>query len=214
VGFTPAYRLVLSLTTPIMTTWSRLDVVGVELIPLDGPLLLVGNHDSYWDPIAVAVAARHRRQIRALAKSSIWKIAPLAWLMDGMGHIPVHRGQGDAEAMQTAITALERGACIGIFPEGTRSLGRTLRARSGVGRLVLAVPGASVLGVRVTGAVDVVRLPRRPRIRVEFFPPTGSRVRPNETVSEVASRLMSEIRDGAPPVVPGRRRTSSRHRAS
>jgi 1-acyl-sn-glycerol-3-phosphate acyltransferase len=205
-SFTRAYRIVIDLTTPIIVGWSRLEVVGADLLPLDGPLLLVGNHDSYWDPIAVAVAARHRRQIRALAKSTIWKVKPVAMMMDGMGQIPVHRGQGDAAAMQSAIDELGAGACIGIFPEGTRSLGRELRAHSGAGRLVLAVPSAEIVCVRVTGAVDVVRVPRRPRIRVEFFHPSGPRVLPNETASELSARLLAEIRQGAPRAVAGSHR--------
>ncbi len=94
-----------------------------------------------------------------------------------MGHIPVERGASNADAMATAIAALRKGACIGIFPEGTRSLGRELRARSGVGRLAEAVPEAIIVGVRTNGTVDVVRLPKRPRITVEFYRPAGGPLR-------------------------------------
>ena len=61
-----------------------------------GPLLIVGNHDSHWDPVMVGIAARNRRQIRALAKSDLWKVRGLGPVLNGMGQIPIERGKGDA----------------------------------------------------------------------------------------------------------------------
>jgi 1-acyl-sn-glycerol-3-phosphate acyltransferase len=212
-SMTPAYRLVLAISGPIMTRWSRLRVTGLPCLPATGPALVVGDHDSYWDPIAIAVAAREIRQIRALAKSTLWRNRIVAALMNGMGHIPVARGVNNDEAMATAIAELRRGTCIGIFPEGTRSLGRELRARSGVGRLAEAVPEATVVCVRTTGSVDVVRLPKRPQIDVEFYLPAGGRQQPGESAGHFADRLVAELRAGAPYEVPGRRRTAAKHRA-
>ncbi len=211
---TPAYRVVLAVGTPIMYRWSRMEVRGLDCLPREGPVLVVGDHDSYWDPIAIAVAAREVRQIRALAKSSLWGNKVVAKFMDGMGHIPVERGASNAEAMITAEAELRKGACIGIFPEGTRSLGRDLRARSGVGRLAEAVPGATVVCVRTNGSVDVVRLPKRPKVTVEFFRPAGGQLQPGESAADFSDRLLAELRDGAPREIPGRRRTAGKHRAA
>ncbi len=212
-GFTPAYRIVLAIGAPIMRPWSRLDVTGLDVLPRSGPTLLVADHDSYWDPIAIGVAARDVRQIRALAKSTLWKTPVTAAFMGGMGHIPVHRGTSNAEALSTAVAELRDGACIGMFPEGTRSLGRELRARSGVGRLAEQVPEAAVVCVRTIGSVDVVRVPRRPSIRVEFYLPAGGGLQPDESATEFGERLLAELRSGAPREIPGRRRTAAKHRA-
>ncbi|MDQ6852005.1 MAG: 1-acyl-sn-glycerol-3-phosphate acyltransferase [Actinomycetota bacterium] len=209
---TPIYRAVVTLTAPIMRPWSRMRVTGLHHVPVSGPTLLVANHDSYWDPVAIGVALRRRRQVRALSKSTIWKVRAIGWVMDGMGHIPIERGTGDIAALRNAITQLAAGACIGIFPEGTRSLGRPLRAHSGVGRLALAVPDAVIVCARVRGTVDVVRAPQRPRVSVEFFAPSGGQVQASETPAQLSARLLTETRDGAPPVVPGRRRTAGKHR--
>lgn len=208
----PAYRVVLAIGGPIMR-WSRLSVTGLEALPAEGPVLVVADHDSYWDPIAIAVAAREVRPIRALAKSTLWKTRVVAAFMDGMGHIPVHRGASNAEAMATAEAELRKGTCIGIFPEATRSLGRPLRARSGVGRLAEAVPEATIVCARTIGSVDVVRFPTRPDVSVEFFRPAGGQRRPGEPAQDLADRLVAELRDGAPYEVPGRRRTAAKFRA-
>ena len=207
-----AYRAVVSIGAPIMT-WSRLRVTGLEHLPRTGPVLLVADHDSYWDPIAIAVAARKVRPIRALAKSTIWHNKIVGAFMTNMGHIPVTRGASNAEALATAADELRNGACIGIFPEGTRSLGRELRARNGVGRLAHAVPEAAIVCARVNGTVDVVRLPHRPTVTVDFYLPAGGGRQPAESVDDFAERLLAELREGAPREVPGRGKTAAKYRA-
>jgi 1-acyl-sn-glycerol-3-phosphate acyltransferase len=206
------YRVVVRVGGAIMR-WSRLTVTGLDYLPKDGPVLVVADHDSYWDPIAIAVAARKVRQIRALAKSTLWKIKIVGALMTKMGHIPVERGASNVGAMKTAIDELRNGACIGIFPEGTRSLGRELRAKTGVGRLAEAVPEAKVVCVRTNGSVDVVRLPKRPTVTVDFYLPAGGGLQPGETAHEFSDRLLAELREGAPREIPGRKKTAAKYRA-
>ncbi len=196
-----------------MTRWSRMAVTGLSTLPSAGPVVLVADHDSYWDPIAIAVAARGVRPVRALSKSTLWKFRPVGALMTGMGHIPVIRGVPNDEALARAARALADGACIGMFPEGTRSLGRALRARSGVGRLVELVPEAEVVCVRTTGTPDVVRVPRRPTVSVEFYRPAEGPKRPEESAADYSQRLLDELRIGAPREIPGRRRTAAKYRA-
>src|SRR5947199_4041994 len=166
---TPAYRGVMIASRPGVVWWGRLQVTGAELLRLGGPLLVVGDHDSYWDTVTTGIAAMARRQIRALAKSSMWKNKLLGTVLTGMGQIPIERGSGDAGALDRAIEELRRGACIGIYPEGTRSLGRVLRARSGIGYLARAVPEARIVGVACNGTAAIPRFPReRPHVQVEF----------------------------------------------
>ncbi len=201
----PTYRAVVGSGSLVVRAWGRLSVEGLEHVPPEGPVLMAGNHDSYWDPLTVGAAALPRRQIRALAKSSLWKIRGAGHVLDGMGQIPIDRGKGDQAALGRAIEALRDGGCIGVFPEGTRSLGRELRARSGIGRLAEAVPEARIVCVAVSGTVDFARFPKRPRIRVRFFVPAGGGLVPGEDPPAFASRLLAEIRASAPITAAGRR---------
>jgi 1-acyl-sn-glycerol-3-phosphate acyltransferase len=201
----------MTVSSPVVRWWGRLDVVGQDLVPTSGSTILMVNHDSAWDPVVVGVAVR-RRQIRALAKSSLWTSKAMAWVLDRMGQIPIDRGRGDVAALAVAIEHLQRGQCIGIFPEGTVSRGRTMRFLSGAGRLALAVPGTRVYGVRVTGAVDIIRFPRRPRIRVEFFEPAAGQPMPAESPVVLTRRVMNEVRAGAPPALPGRAKKQAQYR--
>ncbi|MGE5407061.1 MAG: lysophospholipid acyltransferase family protein [Syntrophothermus sp.] len=199
------YRLAMAVNRPV-ARWGRLQVEGLESVPASGPLLIAGNHDSQWDPVLVGIAAVGRRQIRALAKSSLWKIPGLAPVLDGMGQIPIVRGAGDTGALDKAVEALRAGACIGVFPEGTKSRGQVLRARSGIGRLALAVPEAHVSLVAIEGTADLTGFPRRPRVRVRFFDPAGGQPRPGEDPGDLSARLLAEIRALVPPVATYRKR--------
>jgi len=202
---TRTYRTAMAVNLPV-ARWARLEVSGVETLPASGPLLLVGNHDSHWDPVMIGFSARKRRMIRALAKSTLWDVKGLSKVLDGMGQIPIVRGAGDAQALSNAVTALQEGSCVGVFPEGTRSKGRTMRARSGVGRLALEVPDVHVSCVAVTGTTDLTGFPRRPRIAVRFFDPAGGQPRPDEDPGDLSARLLAEIRAIAPPTAPYRKR--------
>jgi 1-acyl-sn-glycerol-3-phosphate acyltransferase len=165
---------------------------------------VLGNHDSQWDPLIVGVAALPRRAVHALAVSGLWDNRLVGWVLDGMMQIPLDRGKGDVGALQAAIDVLNDGGCIGLFPEGTVSRGRELRARSGAGRLALGAPDTQIVAAAVTGAVDIARFPKRPRLRIEFFPPEqGSRL-PGESAAELSARVLAEIRAIAPIARAGR----------
>ena len=198
------YAVAMRACSPIVRGWGRLAVEGLEHLSESGPVLLAVNHDSYWDPVAVGVAALPRRQIRALAKASMWRIKGLDRILDGMGQIPIERGKSDTAALERAVAELSAGACLGIFPEGTRSRGRELRARGGLGRLAEAVPEARILCCSVVGTTGIARLPKRPRVRVRFFPPAGGGLRSGESAGELTARLLAEIRADAPVVAAGR----------
>jgi 1-acyl-sn-glycerol-3-phosphate acyltransferase len=207
---TRAYRAVMIAATPGVVWWGRLQVTGLELLPLEGPLLVVGDHDSYWDTVATGIAGMPRRQIRALAKASMWNNKALGAVLTGMGQIPIERGSGDAGALDRAIEELRGGACIGIYPEGTRSLGRALRARSGIGYLARAVPEARILGVACNGTAAIARFPRaRPRVRVEFFEFERPAIAPEESPQEYGTRLLAQLRQRAPIEVAGRKRAAA-----
>src|SRR5437764_5331425 len=207
---TAAYRGVMIASTPGVVWWGRLLVTGLDLLPLEGPLLVVGDHDSYWDTVATGIAAIPRRQIRALAKSSMWKNKLLGAVLTGMGQIPIERGSGDSGALDRAIDELRKGACIGIYPEGTRSLGRALRARSGIGYLARAVPEAAIIGVACNGTVAIPRFPKaRPHVRGEFFEFDHPAIAPAESPQPYSTRLLAQLRQRAPIEVAGRKRAAA-----
>lgn len=208
------YRTLVILGQPLRA-WCRLDVRGLEHLRGPGGVLVVSNHDSWLDPLALGEACmRVRRPLRFLAKSGLWKNALLARLLDGIRQIPIQRGAGDQAALQVAVEALADGEAVCIFPEGTISRGERLRARRGVSRIAEAAPDARIVLVSVEGGTDLVRFPRRPRVTVTFFAPELGQARPGEDQQLLAERLLDEIRERVPPVPAGRRAAAERPLAS
>jgi 1-acyl-sn-glycerol-3-phosphate acyltransferase len=185
--------------------WAHLRAEGAGHVPENGPVLLVSNHDSQWDPLVIGVALRKRRQVRYLARASLWRIPGLGLVLNAWRQIPVRRGAGDTAAMEHAEDALRSGDLVCVFPEGGLSWGERLRARSGVGRLAQACPQATIVLCEVRGTTEYARFPRRPRVSVSFSLPEIGDPRPGEAPAEVATRLLDQIRARVPPTPAGRR---------
>ncbi len=154
---TPAYRAVRIASTPSVLWSGRLHVTGLERCRFRGPCCSWATTTATGTPWRRGSRRWPRRQIRALAKSRCGRTRSVA-RPDRDGQIPIERGSGDSGALDRA-TRSPKGACIGIYPEGTRSLGRALRARSGIGYLARAVPEATIIGVACNGTIALPRFP-------------------------------------------------------
>ncbi len=162
------YLLARAILVPFFRVYLRLQGIGAEDVPRQGPLLLAANHRSFLDPFVIG--ALMKRPIYYVAKRELFENRWQAWLLSGLGAFPIDRGRGDEQAMATAKEILERGECVLIFPEGTRVRPGPLGApRRGVGRLALET-GVPVVPVAVIGTEQVRRGWRvRPaRVRVRF----------------------------------------------
>ncbi|MCD9021229.1 lysophospholipid acyltransferase family protein [Cohnella silvisoli] len=97
----------------------RLEARGISNIPLEGPLILCSNHKSLQDPITLGVWVP--RKVHYMAKAELFRIPLFGSLIKAVGAFPVKRGGVSKEAIRTAISLLQEGHVMGIFPEGTRN---------------------------------------------------------------------------------------------
>ena len=96
-----------------------------------------------------------------MAKSELYWW-PARYVLDGAGAFPVHRGLGDVEAVETALTLAREGHVVVMFPEGTRrekGLVKKHRARprSGAARIALEA-GVPLVPCAVAGTDRLSRL--------------------------------------------------------
>jgi len=97
----------------------RAEIIGLENIPKEGPLIFCGNHRTYLDPPLMVATAK--RDMKFLAKEELYNnkfLAFLGWVFEA---IPVKRDEKDVSAIKTSLKFLKSGQCIGLFPEGTRN---------------------------------------------------------------------------------------------
>src|SRR6266550_581447 len=114
----PLYLFIGLVSWPVVMGLYRLRVQGLEHLP-EGGFVLAANHTSNFDPWALGIPLFPRRWLRFMAKSELyWR--PLGYLLDGGGAFPVHRGEGDVEAIENAVELVRAGEVVVMFPEGTR----------------------------------------------------------------------------------------------
>lgn len=149
----------------------RLSVRGIEHVPETGPLLLVSNHLSWFDPILVAGLSPRRTWFFAKKEIFFWPI--VGWLVRRTGQIPVHRGESDRAALEQALAYIQEQRALLIFPEGTVARQeQMLAAHTGVAMLALRT-GATVLPVALSGSRRILRLGGgwRPKVSIQFGKP-------------------------------------------
>lgn len=127
---TPLYRFGKIVVPPIFRITNPLIIQGREEMPAEGRVIICCNHVTMRDPIFVSTV--HKRQIFYMAKAELFANKFVGGIISSLGAFPVHRGQGDMDAMASARRLLEQEQVVGIFIEGTRSrTGQLLKPKTG-----------------------------------------------------------------------------------
>jgi 1-acyl-sn-glycerol-3-phosphate acyltransferase len=163
----PLYLLAGAVSWPLVGWPLRLRARGVENIPEAG-FVLAANHLSNLDPWPLGLPLWPRRQLRFMAKRELFNPV-LAPILRAGGAFKVRRGEGDLEALQTAVELVRRGEIVVMFPEGTRrekGLRKKFEARAHTGAARIALLAQAPLVPAAIKGTD--RLSRLGPLRVAF----------------------------------------------
>ncbi len=144
------------LIRPEFNRYARFAFDGVPNIPRQGPVILVANHRSYFDPLVIAMLlAKAGRNGRFMAKKEVVDAPVIGQVVRAFGTIRVDRGTGSDLPLQEAAEALAGGEVVVILPQGTIPRGDAffdpkLVGRPGAARLA-AMTGAPVIPVGLWG---------------------------------------------------------------
>jgi 1-acyl-sn-glycerol-3-phosphate acyltransferase len=118
-----ALRAVALILAPLVRVMFQVKAKGVEKLPKTGPYILVPNHVTNLDGLAVAYFIYYilHRAPHFLAKEGLFRLPVIGKILLSAGQIPVFRtsGQRNDDSMSAAYKYLEAGHAICIFPEGT-----------------------------------------------------------------------------------------------
>jgi putative phosphoserine phosphatase/1-acylglycerol-3-phosphate O-acyltransferase len=196
---------------PLLVPYARFDISGTENLPDTGSGIVVGNHRSYFDPMAMGLAlAQHGRPVRFLGKKEVFDAPVVGQLAKAFGGIRVDRGTGSDEPLLAAADALRGGQLVAMMPQGTIPRGPAffepvLQGRWGAARLA-QMSGAPVIPVGLWGTERVwPRSSRLPNMLNVTNPPLVT-IRVGEPVKLVGKsldadtkRIMAAIAELLPP---------------
>lgn len=111
-----SFRVLKALLWILFFVLGPMRVRGKSNVPRTGGLLVLANHLSDIDPPAVGNAVP--RMMYFMAKSELFSVRILGWIIRYCRAYPVRRGKPDREALQKTIDLLKEGNCVVLFPEG------------------------------------------------------------------------------------------------
>ena len=219
----PALSRTVWLLNAVIRPLTKRDWQDQHKVPKTGGVIFVINHISNADPLAVGqFLAFSGRWPRFLAKSSLFEVPVLGWLLRACGQIPVQRQSlAAADALAAAVSAVEDGRAVIVYPEGTitRDPGLwPMAGKTGAARICLQT-GCPVIPIGQWGAQEIMfgtkigfpKLLPRKTLRLKVGDPVeldDLRAKPvtSAVLTEATDRIMDEItslvadlRGGIPP---------------
>jgi len=135
-------------------TYLGFRTIGRENVPKNGSFIFVSNHSSYFDPILLGTSLY--RSLYYMARENLFWRPLLGWAMRQVHAFPIKRDSGDLGALKQALNILKAGKPLVIFPEGTRSKDKRLRAaKPGVG-FIVAKAQVPVIPAYIDGSLEAL----------------------------------------------------------
>ncbi|MGI6588544.1 MAG: lysophospholipid acyltransferase family protein [Peptococcia bacterium] len=191
------YKLVKNLIVIYLAIFNNWKIKGKENIPPEGPVVLIGNHVSLWDPVILACSVD--RTVHFMAKEELFKIPLLGKLISLLNAFPIKRGQPDRNALRIANKTLKDGKVLGLFPEGQRSkTGELLPFHPGAALFALRA-GAPIVPMYLGGTKTTFPLTFRGKIKVSIGKPLfyedlyGKKIS-SEDLEKVTSEIMDQMK--------------------
>lgn len=191
------YQMIRKLFAVYLTLFNRWIIQGKENIPQEGPVVLIANHVSLWDPVIFACSIH--RPVHFMAKEELFNIPVFGKIISALDAFPIKRGQADRNALRIATKLLNNNEILGLFPEGTRSkTGDLLPFHPGAALFALRA-GAPIVVMYIHGSKTTFPLSIRGKIKVNIGKPIvyedliEKKYTPQD-LEQVTSDIMEEMR--------------------
>ncbi len=185
-----------SVVSPVLHGYLRGRIYGAKKVPMTGPLIVVANHASYFDPPLLSNCLR--RPVSFMAKETLFEVPVLAPAIRAYGAYPVKRGSADRSAIRAALQQLDQGWAVGIFLQGVRTPDGRISAPKLGAALIAAKAQVPLLPVSLWGTENVLskasKWPRSSPVTVRI----GDVIQPpadkdKATLQAVTQRCADEI---------------------
>lgn len=195
------YAFKWSIIAPTLHTYFRVRIHGTEHVPQQGPLVVVSNHASDFDPPILSACVG--RPVAYMAKEELFQVPVLKQAIQIYGAYPVKRGSADRSAIRAALASLELGWAAGLFLEGTRTPDARITAPKLGAAMIAAKANAPLLPVSLWGTEKILkkgskipqRVPITVRIGQVIDPPASSKREELEAVTQKCADEINALHD-------------------
>ncbi len=152
-----------AICSAVFTLVFRYRKYGMRHIPAEGPLLVIANHQSHFDPVTLGIAVIPR-QMNYLARATLF-FPGFGLLIRAFNAVPLKQDAPDTAAIRTALDQLAMGRCVMVFPEGSRTPDGELHEFKRGTWLLLSRARCNILPVALEGGFDAFpRRAKRPKL--------------------------------------------------
>jgi 1-acyl-sn-glycerol-3-phosphate acyltransferase len=144
---------------------------GRRRVPRRGPVLIIANHQSFFDPIALSLACP--RRLLFLARKSLFKPPWFGWLIQSLGGVPMDQEGVAKEGLKTILGHLQAGEAVVVFPEGTRTENGELSPLKPGVQLLIKRTQAPIVPMGIAGAFEALPYWRKIPTLSPLFLPAG-----------------------------------------
>lgn len=190
------YNFVWHLFNVFYKVFFRLQVMGLDNVPMDKPVIIACNHISNLDPPTLGVACK-TRPINFMAKIELFQIPIFSFIIRKLGSFPVKRGLSDKNAIKVALEKLRSNLVVGIFPEGTRSKDGKLGKIGPSVMSIAAKTNAIVVPAAVFGTNKISLSTPFPKLKVAFGNPIylPEEIDDKEEIMEYTEKMIQQIEE-------------------
>ena len=190
-----------SVVSPVLHGYLRGRIYGAENVPHEGPLVVVSNHASDFDPPILSCSMR--RPVAFMAKEELFRIPLLKQGIELYGAYPVKRGAADRSAIRAALKCLEEGWAVGLYLGGTRTPDARITEPKQGAVWIAAKANVPILPVSLWGTEAIFKkgsqiprpVPVTVRIGQVIAPPTSTKREELEALTQHCADAIHALHD-------------------
>lgn len=143
------YKVMKTLVGIVFKLIYRINIIGKENLPKEGPYIVCANHFHVYDPVLISIITPS--QIFWMGKKEVFDKKFFGAFLRGLGSFPVNREEVELSTIRTSLKILKDNGILGIFPEGTRVKNFDIEnAKGGVG-LISIKSKSPILPIYIEG---------------------------------------------------------------